>query len=195
MEKATFDSMALAEQIDHINKRLAAEAGLTVTKILQEYGKSKKQLSKYKAAGFEFMRSVNKYITSSGTEEIKKELQQETQQETQQEELEQMKEQIKEELKKELLENLQKEMQQLKNELTNSISLGNLKSDPEEISGLNISYEHFDGDIVTRSFRIYENVLGDFISFCNERKKQHKAQALLSQALLEFMENHKELIS
>lgn len=48
----------------------------------------------------------------------------------------------------------------------------------------------FTGNIKTRSFKIYENVLNDFIKFCNDHKN-YRQQDLMTQALHEFI--NKEL--
>lgn len=46
------------------------------------------------------------------------------------------------------------------------------------------------GLLVTRSFRVYQSILNDFSTFC-DNNKNHSKQDLYSQALYEFMENHK----
>ena len=56
---------------------------------------------------------------------------------------------------------------------------------------IKIDSKEFTGDLKTRSFKVYENVLNDFIDFCNDNKN-FRQQDLMTQALFEFMKNHQK---
>jgi hypothetical protein len=55
---------------------------------------------------------------------------------------------------------------------------------------LNINISEFSGEVKTRSFKIYGNVLDQFILFCNEHKN-NRQQDIMTQALLEFINKYK----
>lgn len=55
---------------------------------------------------------------------------------------------------------------------------------------ITISSGEFIGELKTRSFKVYENILNDFIDFCSENKS-FRQQDLTTQALHEFMEKYK----
>lgn len=57
---------------------------------------------------------------------------------------------------------------------------------PATDTGIKISNEVFQGELKTRSFKVYENILNEFIMFCNTNKS-FRQQDLISQALYEFM--------
>lgn len=58
-----------------------------------------------------------------------------------------------------------------------------------EIHKIEINKKKVNGPIITRSFRIYEAVLKDFIKF-SEKHNQYSMQDLLSQSILEFTERY-----
>jgi hypothetical protein len=55
---------------------------------------------------------------------------------------------------------------------------------------LTIEFEKFEGNAVSRTFVVYENILNDYKKFCNNNKK-FKKQDILSQALYEFLERYR----
>lgn len=58
-----------------------------------------------------------------------------------------------------------------------------------EIPKIEINKKKVNGPIITRSFRIYEAVLKDFIKF-SEKHNQYSMQDLLSQSIIEFIERY-----
>ena len=61
----------------------------------------------------------------------------------------------------------------------------NIKKDPAA-NKIAINTKMFSGNIKTRSFKIYENILNDFIEYCN-KNKNFRQQDLMTQALYEFI--------
>lgn len=53
-----------------------------------------------------------------------------------------------------------------------------------------LSVRNFKGETVSRCYRLYEEVQQEFSSFCKQNSS-YKVQDLLSEALVEYMENHK----
>lgn len=201
MDKAEFDQLTMLEQIGYINNRIADDESLTVTAIIEELKKSKKILSKYKAAGFEFVREVNRYVRKDEVEHVT-EAAPASEALTLEDVIPAPKGhevvimsptplldfQI---MKEELHAEIKASMESIRRDLiVHSTRDGQVTMVPMA-GNINIDYDQFDGDLITRSFRVYKNVLDDFSKFCDDNKKQHKAQALLSQALFEYMQNHK----
>lgn len=58
-----------------------------------------------------------------------------------------------------------------------------------EVPELNINNSKLEGDVVTRSFKMYKTIAGDFSKFAEGRKETQKD--LISLALLEFIEKYK----
>ena len=58
-----------------------------------------------------------------------------------------------------------------------------------EIPKIEINKKKVSGPVITRSFRIYEAVLKDFVKFA-EKHNQYSMQDLLSQSILEFIEKY-----
>lgn len=58
-----------------------------------------------------------------------------------------------------------------------------------EIPKIEINKKKVSGPVITRSFRIYEAVLKDFIKFA-EKHNQYSMQDLLSQSIIEFIEKY-----
>lgn len=54
---------------------------------------------------------------------------------------------------------------------------------------INLDNPKLTGDIISKSFKTYESVLNDFISFCKNKKQTQKD--LIALALTEFMEHYK----
>jgi len=58
-----------------------------------------------------------------------------------------------------------------------------------EIPKIEINKKKVSGPVITRSFRIYEAVLKDFVKFA-EKHNQYSMQDILSQSILEFIERY-----
>jgi len=58
-----------------------------------------------------------------------------------------------------------------------------------EIPKIEINKKKVSGPVITRSFRIYEAVLKDFVKFA-EKHNQYSMQDILSQSILEFIEKY-----
>jgi len=58
-----------------------------------------------------------------------------------------------------------------------------------EVPKIEINKKKLSSPVITRSFRIYETVLKDFVKFA-EKNNQYSMQDLLSQAIIEFTEKY-----
>lgn len=52
-----------------------------------------------------------------------------------------------------------------------------------------LSISRFEGEPISRNYRIYPNILNEFKEFC-EKHKEYKVQELISQALKDFMDKY-----
>ncbi|MBU3188731.1 hypothetical protein K9O30_06095 [Clostridium bowmanii] len=99
------------------------------------------------------------------------------------------------------IQSIPKNTLQLPNELKEILSLtGDLKemlgwyrkqtnTSLIEIPEININIDKLDGEVVTRSFKIYKEIAEDFSDFADRRKETQKD--LISLALLEFIKKYK----
>lgn len=63
-----------------------------------------------------------------------------------------------------------------------------LKSSDEVVND-NLKIHDFDGEVVTRSYKIYEPIQKEFAEYCSSSK--YRVQDLISQALKEFLEKYR----
>lgn len=52
-----------------------------------------------------------------------------------------------------------------------------------------LSISRFEGEPISRNYRIYPNILNEFKYFC-EKHKEYKVQELISQALKDFIDKY-----
>lgn len=60
-----------------------------------------------------------------------------------------------------------------------------------EVPQITLNKSRLHGEIKSRSFKLYENVLNEFKNYC-EKHNEFKQQDLLSMALLEYMDKYKQ---
>ena len=64
-----------------------------------------------------------------------------------------------------------------------------LESSNKVVGTERLSVEDFEGDIVVRSYKLYESIQKEFADFCKVNNK-YKVQDILSQALKEFLDKY-----
>ena len=64
-----------------------------------------------------------------------------------------------------------------------------LESSNKVVGAERLSVEDFEGDIVVRSYKLYESIQKEFADFCKVNNK-YKVQDILSQALKEFLDKY-----
>ncbi|HHS9374786.1 TPA: hypothetical protein ACTWRU_003733, partial [Clostridioides difficile] len=78
----------------------------------------------------------------------------------------------------------------MNNKLNEVYSWYESQSSNKVVEADKLKINDFEGDTVTRSYKIYEDVQKDFVAFC-EANKKYKVQDIISQALFEFIEKYK----
>lgn len=62
--------------------------------------------------------------------------------------------------------------------------------DQEKQSNNKLIIEDFEGDVISRAFKIYEPIQKEFVEFCKSNKK-YKIQDIISQFIKEGLEKYK----
>lgn len=183
MRRIDFDKLEKIDQMEYINKELTKNN--TLTSICKNIPICRSTISdRFKKIGYEYNKITNQY------------------------------ESIVEIVEAESVENVEIEpiIQQSSNKVVaadNEILANIINNYEDNLSKLNEMYrwyelqinnnvvdtkkliiEDFEGEIVVRSYKLYESIQKDFTEFC-KRNNKYKVQDILSQALKEFLDKYK----
>ena len=196
MDKTKFNKLGIMEQIEYINKKLLE--GNSLTNLCKCIGVGRSTIrDRFKKVGYEYNQDIKQYETiieiieetepvlPAGASEI-----------------------IEEDIKPVIQEssNLVVGTESYKN---NDILINMINNYDDNLNKLNEMYnwyklqssnkvvemekfkvEDFEGDIVVRSYKLYESIQQEFLEFCKKNNK-YKVQDILSQALKEFLDKYK----
>lgn len=181
MDKNTFNELDILEQVEFINSKL--KEGYSLTKLDNEniISSRKTIANRFKKIGYELNKSTNQYESIIEVVEDDKT-------ENKEPVLKSSNKVVRgTSLNNKALEELILNYTDMNNKL-NEVYDWYLKSSNEVVTD-NLKIYDFEGKVVTRSFKIYESVQKEFMEYCASSK--YRVQDLVSQALKEFMENHK----
>ena len=65
-----------------------------------------------------------------------------------------------------------------------------LQSSNKVVDAEKFKVDDFEGEIVVRSYKLYEPIQKEFLDFCKKNNK-YKVQDIISQALKEFIEKYR----
>lgn len=183
MNKEQFNNLDILTQVDYINKALANRASLT--SICEKIGISRSTIrERFKKNGYIYYKDIHNYksvieVVTETTDKptITKLKSSNLVVET---DLEQKLNYI--------INNYENDLSKL-NEVYSWYlsSKGNNSEDVINLEKLEIL--DFDGELITRSFKIYESIQQEFTQFC-KRNNKYKVQDILSQALREFLDKY-----
>lgn len=160
MGKEEFNKLKVKEQVEYINKNLERK---TLTEICKEIKISRSTIrERFLKQGYIFDKSKNKYIYSS---EVNNTAQKEN------------KCKIDTKALQEKIQALESKIEAIENKLNN-----------KEFNVIEI--KKFEGETVSRCYRLYEDVQKEFSKFC-KANSNYKVQDILSMALYEYMKNKK----
>ena len=191
MNKTEFNTLDVMEQIKYINKSLLE--GNTLTNVCKSIGIGRSTIrDRFKKVSYEYNKTINQYesiveiieaetIAPAGANEP-----------------------IKEDIKpivqnssnlvvgtdNEILTNLINNYDDLNNKLNEMYDWYKLQSSNKVVQAEKFEVDDFEGDIVVRSYKLYEPVQREFLEFC-KRNNKYKVQDILSQALKEFLDKYK----
>ena len=191
MNKTEFNSLDVMEQIEYINKSLLE--GNTLTNICKSIGIGRSTIrDRFKKVSYEYNKSINQY------ESIVEIIEAETIAPA--EANEPIKEDIKPVIQQssnlvvgtdnEILTSLINNYDDMNNKLNEMYNWYKLQSSNKVVQTEKFKVDDFEGNIVVRSYKLYEPIQREFLEFCKKNNK-YKVQDILSQALKEFLEKYR----
>ena len=195
MNKTEFNSLDVMEQIEYINKSLLE--GNTLTNICKSIGIGRSTIrDRFKKVSYEYNKAINQYesiveIVEAGTiapaeanEPIKEDIKPVIQQSSNLV--------VGTELYKnnEILINMINNYDDNLSKLNELYDWYKLQSSNKVVQTEKFKVDDFEGDIVVRSYKLYEPIQREFLEFCKKNNK-YKVQDILSQALKEFLEKYR----
>ncbi|MDS6330266.1 hypothetical protein REJ83_018345 [Clostridioides difficile] len=179
MDRNTFDSLSSQDQINYINNQLLQ--GHTITNICKIIGIGRTTIrDRFKKVGYEYNQKTKIYesiVEIISTENIKKQ--------------DSSNKVVVADADNHLgLKNILSNFNEMDIKLNEVYSWYKSQSSSKVVEADKLKINDFEGDTVTRSYKIYEDVQKEFVAFC-EANKKYKVQDIISQALFEFIEKYK----
>ena len=190
MNKTEFNNLEVMEQIEYINKSLLE--GNTLTNVCKSIGIGRSTIrDRFKKVSYEYNKAINQY--ESIVEIIEAEAIA----------LGRTNEPIKENIKpviqqssnlvvgtdNEILTSLINNYDDMNNKLNEMYDWYKLQSSNKVVQTEKFKVDDFEGNIVVRSYKLYEPIQREFLEFCKKNNK-YKVQDILSQALKEFLDKY-----
>lgn len=191
MNKTEFNNLEVMEQIEYINKSLLE--GNTLTNICKSIGIGRSTIrDRFKKVSYEYNKSINQY------ESIVEIIEAETIAPA--EANEPIKEDIKPVIQQssnlvvgtdnEILTSLINNYDDMNNKLNEMYNWYKLQSSNKVVQTEKFKVDDFEGNIVVRSYKLYEPIQREFLEFCKKNNK-YKVQDILSQFIKDGLEKYK----
>ena len=190
MNKTEFNDLDVMEQIEYINKSLLE--GNTLTNICKSIGIGRSTIrDRFKKVSYEYNKAINQYesiveiveaetITPAGANKpIKEDIKPAAQQSSN----------LVVGADNEILTSLINNYDDMNNKLNEMYDWYKLQSSNKVVQTEKFKVDDFEGDIVVRSYKLYEPIQREFLEFC-KRNNKYKVQDILSQALKEFLNKY-----
>ena len=191
MNKTEFNNLDVLEQIEYINKNLLE--GNTLTNICKNIGIGRSTIrDRFKKVSYEYNKATNQYesiieiieaetVAPAGAnkpikEDIKPIIQQSSN----------LVVGTDSEILSHIINNYDDNLSKL-NEMYNWYKL---QSSNKVVQTEKFKVDDFEGDIVVRSYKLYEPIQREFLEFCKKNNK-YKVQDILSQFIKEGLEKYK----
>ena len=191
MNKTEFNSLDVMEQIEYINKSLLN--GNTLTNICKSIGIGRSTIrDRFKKVSYEYNKSINQYesiveiieaetIAPAGANEpIKEDITPVIQQSSN----------LVVGTDNEILTSLINNYDDMNIKLNEMYNWYKLQSSNKVVQTEKFKVDDFEGDIVVRSYKLYEPIQKDFTEFCKVHNK-YKVQDILCQFIKEGLEKYK----
>jgi predicted DNA-binding protein YlxM (UPF0122 family) len=191
MNKTEFNDLDVMEQIEYINKSLLE--GNTLTNICKSIGIGRSTIrDRFKKVSYEYNKAINQYesiveIVEAGTiapaeanEPIKEDIKPVIQQSSN----------LVVGTDNEILTSLINNYDDMNNKLNEMYNWYKLQSSNKVVQTEKFKVDDFEGDIVVRSYKLYEPIQREFLEFCKKNNK-YKVQDILSQFIKEGLEKYK----
>ena len=187
MNKKEFDKLEVLEQIEYINKSLLE--GYTLTSISSYIGIGRSTIGgRFKKVGYKYNKHINQYesiieVIEAEPVEVKEPIREAIEPVIQ--ESSNLVVGTDSDILTTIINNYEDNMNKL-NEMYNWYKL---QSSNKVVQTEKFKVDDFEGDIVVRSYKLYEPIQKDFLEFC-KRNNKYKVQDILSQALKEFLDKY-----
>lgn len=190
MNKTEFNDLDVMEQIEYINKSLLE--GNTLTNICKSIGIGRSTIrDRFKKVSYEYNKSINQYesivevieaetIAPAGANKpIKEDIKPFVQQSSN----------LVVGTDNEILTSLINNYDDMNNKLNEMYNWYKLQSSNKVVQTEKFKVDDFEGDIVVRSYKLYESIQREFLEFCKKNNK-YKVQDILSQFIKEGLEKY-----
>ena len=190
MNKTEFNNLDVLKQIEYINKSLLG--GNTLTNICKNIGIGRSTIrDRFKKVSYEYNKAINQYesiveiieaetVAPAGANEpIKEDIKPVIQQSSN----------LVVGTDNEILTSLINNYDDMNNKLNEMYNWYKLQSSNKVVQTEKFKVDDFEGDIVVRSYKLYEPIQREFLEFCKKNNK-YKVQDILSQALKEFLDKY-----
>lgn len=187
MNRSDFDELEVRDQIEYINNKLIE--GNTLTNICKDLGIGRSTIrDRFKKVSYEYDKAMNQYECIVEIVEPKVvEHKISKQQGHRSIELESSNKVVGTDTK--ILTTIINDYDDNLSKLNEMYNWYKLQSSNKVVEAERLSIEDFDGDIVVRSYKLYEPIQKEFADFCKVNNK-YKVQDILSQALKEFLDKY-----
>ena len=191
MNKTEFNNLDVLEQIEYINKNLLE--GNTLTNVCKNIGIGRSTIrDRFKKVSYEYNKNINQYesiveiieaetVAPAGANEpikenIKPVIQQSSNKVVRTD--------------NEILTSLINNYDDMNNKLNEMYNWYKLQSSNKVVQTEKFKVDDFEGDIVVRSYKLYEPIQREFLEFCKKNNK-YKVQDILRQFIKEGLEKYK----
>lgn len=182
MERNEFDELKAIEQVKYINKKL--NEGNTLTNICKSIGIGRTTIrDRFKIISYEYNKTTKQYesfieIIEADNIDKKSEI------------LESSNKVVGATLdKSKVLEDIVLNYSDMNNKFNEVYEWYKLQSSEKVVEDKKLVIDDFEGEVVTRSYKLYESIQKEFAEFCKGNK--YKVQDILSQAIKNFLEEYK----
>ena len=192
MNKTEFNSLDVMEQIEYINKSLLN--GNTLTNICKSIGIGRSTIrDRFEKVSYKYNKSINQYesiveiietiepaLPAGENEPIKEDINPVIQQSSN----------LVVRTDNEILTSLINNYDNMNNKLNEMYDWYKLQSSNKVVQTEKFKVDDFEGDIVVRSYKLYEPIQREFLEFCKKNNK-YKVQDILSQFIKDGLEKYK----
>ena len=197
MKRSEFDNLSFMEQVEYVNKKLLE--GTTITNICKSIGIGRTTIrDRFKSISYEYNKDTKQYesfidVIDPGAEicaTIDGNYESSNGVVINNNTMSSNKIVVAEQVNNKLLEDLILNYNDMNNKLNEVYSWYQKSSNKVVIEENKLNIEAFEGDLVTRSYKLYEPIQKEFLEFC-KKNNRYRVQDILSQALKEFIDKYK----
>lgn len=183
MNRIEFDELKIIDQVEYINKKL--NEGCTLTNICKSIGIGRTTIrDRFKNISYEYNKTTKQYESFIEIIEEADII------DNNQNKLESSDKVVGATLdKNKVLEDMVLNYSDMNNKLNEMYEWYKLQSSEIVVQNKKLIIEDFEGDVVVRSYKLYEPIQKEFAEFCKGNK--YKVQDLLSQAIKDFLDKYK----